>query len=604
MQAVNATATGSRGDLAAGGTRGSQASSLKADFAAMLSDIGDAALGDGTLSGIFGAMKELKEKNASLASDISCKRRDLKDGNDQVMQNDDEAGKSVNTDAKVKTEEPRNGNEAEENRDAADAEENAAPKQDQVVTATAPATESISEVGEESCRMEGEVENWLGALMQPESETLVTEENAAVQANVISAAAEIPEDALAGDALYKSQDPARVLQLQMQSQPQAATACLKTQDAASLNVNDNVSQDLTQSLQDLGGQTPDAVTADPVSQMISEEISDSGLSVMMAKAGVIKVSLTQSGTDDVASLSEGISADLEVIDDALQAAAALSRDPADADGGSDQNSKWFSQGESAYRSESGAVKSVSNSAAQNQSQSVTEALAALRVSGGMEADEAVRNAANSKNVAAALGNSAGEVAGLEEAGASKSSALEGTSSSVLPDTGTISKSREMGRANQAQDLRAQMLTLSRDARKNAEEITKAVMTMAARNLKTLSFELNPQGLGRMEISIDSDAAEDAVKVNLAAENGATRQLLSQGLNELKDSLHRAGLAADAEMGEFSGNDAREHPQGQGGQGQGFDGTNSRTLFAGVPENDEASSATAQESDDDTLSLYA
>lgn len=594
MQAVNATDTGSRGDLAAGGTRRSQSSSLKADFAAMLSDIGDSTLGDGTLSGIFGAMKELKDRNASLASDISCKRRDLKGGSDKVMQNYDD-GKTVKTDAKAKTDESRNGNETA-SRDAEDAEEQDVSKQDQVLIATAPSVESTSGAGEESCRMEGEVENWLGALMQPENEAVPAGQSVTVQATVIPADAAALSEDFEGDVAFKSSEPGRMLQSQTQLQPQAQRQV--NQDLAVVNNGDAVAE----LMQDLPAETLNAVKTDPVSQMISEEIADAGLSVMMAKAGVTKVSLTESGGDDVASLSEGISADLEVIDDALQAAAALSEETADEGEGTDQSSKWFSKSESSYRGESGSVRSAQNSSAQNQS--VTQALAALRVSGGMIADEAVQQAATSKNVAAALGTAGAGIESLEESGTSKSTALEGTSSSILPDTGTISKSREMGRANQAQDLRSQMLTLSRDARRNAEEITKAVMTMAARNLKTLSFELNPQGLGRMEISIDSDAAEDAVKVNLAAENGATRQLLSQGLNELKDSLSRAGLAADAEMGEFSGEDAHGQSQDHGGQGQGFDGADPQTLFAGAPGNDEVETPAVQESDDDTLSLYA
>lgn len=601
MQAVNATDTGGRGELAARGTSASSSSSLKADFAAMLSDIGDSTLGlgNGTISGIFGAMKELKDQHASLAADISCRRRDLKSHGDNQKQSSDKTQDVAKADA-GKTDKRVEDTESASVKESADDDSQVQAQASEVKPDAGfkivADTELPAESASSNRSMEGEVEDWLGALMQPES----TEENVPVQ-NAVA-----PEDLTASlqetadDLTLKTQDPSKVMAQLQSANSQALSQSVKTQSTgvttqdAGLNAQ-SLTQDLESTL--MAGDYP--LTSDPVTQMISEEISDSGLSVMMAKAGVTKVTLTQNQDSDVASLSEGISADLEMIDDALQAAASLD-ETGDQSADPDQDSSWFSKGESAYRDESGAA--VKSSQSNTQTQSVTQALAALRASGNMSADESSESLESVESVVTSASS------GLKAAAAGESAS--GTSAeggaAVIPGSGTLSKSREMRMETQAQTLRDQMLTLSRDARRNAEEITRAVMTMAARNLKTLSFELNPEGMGRMEISIDTDAAEDSLKVNLAAENGATRQLLAQGLSELRESLNRAGLLADAEMSEFTGGEGQ--PQGNS-QDQGSGDTDSSgTLFASgngaLPENDENTTDDAQESGDDALSLYA
>lgn len=166
----------------------------------------------------------------------------------------------------------------------------------------------------------------------------------------------------------------------------------------------------------------------------------------------------------------------------------------------------------------------------------------------------------------------------------------------------ISDARAMSLKNRASQLRSDMLTLSSDVRKNAEEISKAVMTMAARNMKRFSFDLNPNGLGRMEISIDADDNDNAVSVTIAAQELATRRLVSQSLDALKLALYDHGVDAKASMTEFSGDgNFSERQQERGSQ------EHTGILFAENSLDDEdveQPSAVENTESDGTLNLFA
>ena len=166
----------------------------------------------------------------------------------------------------------------------------------------------------------------------------------------------------------------------------------------------------------------------------------------------------------------------------------------------------------------------------------------------------------------------------------------------------LSDARILSRENRASQLRSDMLTLSADVRKNAEEISKAVMTMAARNMKRFTFDLNPNGLGRMEISIDADESDRAVSVTIAAQETATRRLVSQSIDALRLALNGHGVDARASMSEFTrdGN-FNERQQERSRQ------ENTGILFAGnSPEDEDVEALSAVESadDDGALNLFA
>ena len=166
----------------------------------------------------------------------------------------------------------------------------------------------------------------------------------------------------------------------------------------------------------------------------------------------------------------------------------------------------------------------------------------------------------------------------------------------------LSDARILSRENRASQLRSDMLTLSADVRKNAEEISKAVMTMAARNMKRFTFDLNPNGLGRMEISIDADESDRAVSVTIAAQESATRRLVSQSLDALRLALNGHGVDARASMSEFTGDgNFNERQQERNRQ------ENTGILFAeNSPEDEDVEALSAVESadDDGALNLFA
>ncbi len=166
----------------------------------------------------------------------------------------------------------------------------------------------------------------------------------------------------------------------------------------------------------------------------------------------------------------------------------------------------------------------------------------------------------------------------------------------------LSDARAIAKENRSSQLRKDMLTLSSDVRKNAEEISKAVMTMAARNMKKFTFDLNPNGLGRMEISIDADENDKAVNVTIAAQEMATRRLVAQSIDALKLALFDNGIDAKTSMTDFSG-------EGSFGDGQQekHHQEESGILFAknSIDDEDvEQSSVDEMLTDDGALNLFA
>ena len=106
----------------------------------------------------------------------------------------------------------------------------------------------------------------------------------------------------------------------------------------------------------------------------------------------------------------------------------------------------------------------------------------------------------------------------------------------------------------------------------------------------------------MEISIDADESDRAVSVTIAAQETATRRLVSQSIDALRLALNGHGVDARASMSEFTGDgNFNERQQERSRQ------ENTGILFAGnSPEDEDVEALSAVESadDDGALNLFA
>lgn len=119
--------------------------------------------------------------------------------------------------------------------------------------------------------------------------------------------------------------------------------------------------------------------------------------------------------------------------------------------------------------------------------------------------------------------------------------------------------------------------LGDNAKANAEEIASKVMAMAARNMKQMVIDLNPQNLGKMQIRIALNESQEAGMVSMSATSAQTRELLEGSIGRLRDILMQSGIATDTSVHELADNagsssdGAFAQDQGSGQQrDQGFD----------------------------------
>ena len=77
-------------------------------------------------------------------------------------------------------------------------------------------------------------------------------------------------------------------------------------------------------------------------------------------------------------------------------------------------------------------------------------------------------------------------------------------------------------------------------RENAEAIREQVMRMAARNLKKVEIALTPERLGHLKIEVDMAEAGKA-RVRFVVASTEARDLISQSMDKLRDSLAEAGI---------------------------------------------------------------
>ncbi|MGN0903505.1 MAG: flagellar hook-length control protein FliK [Succinivibrio sp.] len=193
---------------------------------------------------------------------------------------------------------------------------------------------------------------------------------------------------------------------------------------------------------------------------------------------------------------------------------------------------------------------------------------------------------------------------LEEAKATLSSAMSGEGDKGNSKGGyQSSHNSPFTSLNGIKDVKAQMttsasqsgndlLTLSKNLKENAEALAHKINEMAAKNIKTLNLTLNPEGMGKMKITIDATAADDVSKITIAASSTATKSLLEQGMQELRELLFNSSINAETEVESYD--ERQHHEQGKDGDSsdereQNQENTeDSGTLFADAIEDEDVS----------------
>ena len=157
--------------------------------------------------------------------------------------------------------------------------------------------------------------------------------------------------------------------------------------------------------------------------------------------------------------------------------------------------------------------------------------------------------------------------------------------SMLQQSAATNKENAQSQISKQFDL----LTMSSNLKQNAQALTEKVMQMASKNLKTMDLTLNPHGLGKMKISLDVGNADDVTKISISASSPATKALVEQGMEALRQTLRDNDINAKTEVteyedGSFEQNQNQEFAdnqnQSQNGQyEQNHDDLNYGTVFA-------------------------
>lgn len=151
--------------------------------------------------------------------------------------------------------------------------------------------------------------------------------------------------------------------------------------------------------------------------------------------------------------------------------------------------------------------------------------------------------------------------------------------SMLQQSAATNKENTQNQISKQFDL----LSMSSNLKQNAQALTEKVMQMASKNLKTMDLTLNPHGLGKMKISLDVGSADDVTKISISASSPATKALVEQGMEALRQTLRNNDINAKTEVTEYEDNHSNQ---------------NSNQEFAG---NDQQSQHGQQEQNHDELS---
>ena len=166
--------------------------------------------------------------------------------------------------------------------------------------------------------------------------------------------------------------------------------------------------------------------------------------------------------------------------------------------------------------------------------------------------------------------------------------------SMLQQSAATNKENTQNQISKQFDL----LSMSSNLKQNAQALTEKVMQMAAKNLKTMDLTLNPHGLGKMKISLDVGSADDVTKISISASSPATKALVEQGMEALRQTLRDNDINAKAEVTEYEDNHSNqnsnqefagnEHQSQHGQQEQNQDDLSYGTFFATNDEDDNQS----------------
>ena len=126
--------------------------------------------------------------------------------------------------------------------------------------------------------------------------------------------------------------------------------------------------------------------------------------------------------------------------------------------------------------------------------------------------------------------------------------------SMLQQSAATNKENTQNQVSKQFDL----LSMSSNLKQNAQALTEKVMQMAAKNLKTMDLTLNPHGLGKMKISLDVGSADDVTKISISASSPATKALVEQGMEALRQTLRDNDINAKAEVTEYEDNHSNQN----------------------------------------------
>ena len=93
-------------------------------------------------------------------------------------------------------------------------------------------------------------------------------------------------------------------------------------------------------------------------------------------------------------------------------------------------------------------------------------------------------------------------------------------------------------------------------RENAERLREQVLRMAARNLRKVEIALTPERLGHLKIEVEMGDSGKA-RVHFAVQSSEAREVLSQSMDRLRDSLAESGISLEGHtVDQESGGESR------------------------------------------------
>ena len=126
--------------------------------------------------------------------------------------------------------------------------------------------------------------------------------------------------------------------------------------------------------------------------------------------------------------------------------------------------------------------------------------------------------------------------------------------SMLQQSAATNKENTQNQISKQFDL----LSMSSNLKQNAQALTEKVMQMASKNLKTMDLTLNPHGLGKMKISLYVGSADDVTKISISASSPATKALVEQGMEALRQTLRDNDINAKTEVTEYEDNHSNQN----------------------------------------------